>query len=281
MSLQVNHLKTVQDDPKAQMHRIFGANPVVSTDKLERTPSSDILIKPNQNKTNKILSTLGVIASIGIGLVTAGVVFKRWNPKPIKQLAENIQFVKADKIEDAIKFAQENLGVKLDVNGQLKTANWINESLVNLSNKAKGKVLLPKSIKICKLPKGLAGRYKPFSRTVKLSENSFGTYFERDFEKVQKMGNLQDRLETLYHEIGHGVHLTKSNIFNAIFGTPKFNKTINPYKDELIDFLGQGRIDPKHYISSEGETFSQLFALKMTGQPFSNNVEKVCQSLGL
>ena len=264
-------IKTMQNALKTTAK----SNKTNCNNNLEKTPIKDEFKKTGISATKKIAGSI-----LGFGVITAGVLlFKRLNPTPVKQLAEHIQFVRADKIEDAIKFAQENLGVKLDIKGQLKTANWINESLVNLVNKTKGKVLLPKTIKICKLSKHLAGRYSPFSRTVKLSEQSFGTFFERDFEKVKKMGYLQDRLITLYQEIGHGVHLTKSNIFNAIFRTPKFNKIINQYKNELETFLGSHTIDSKHFISSEGETFSQLFAFKMAGVTFPSNIEKIWKSL--
>ena len=52
-------------------------------------------------------------------------------------------------------------------------------------------------------------------------------------------------------------------------------------KNELIECIGQGRTNPRHFIRSEGEVFSQLFALKMTGHTFPNNIEKICKSLGM
>ena len=214
--------------------------------------------------------------ALGLGAIAAGIIlFKKWNPKPVKELAQHIDFVKADNIESAIKFAQENFGVKLRVNGQLKTANWINESLVNLSNKTKGKVLLPKEIKICKLSDNLHGKYNPFTRTVKLAENYFGKAFERDFEKVKDMGLLSERLITLYHEIGHGIHLTTSNILNEVFGTSRYKKIISGCRDDLAQYLGG-----KYFTRCEGEAYAQIFAKKMAEGKLPDSVEKVWQKIG-
>jgi len=127
MFLQVNNLNMLQNNSKNQPNIILGSNSVVTTHKLEKTPSPYSLIKSTQNETKETLLTLGAIASIG--LVTAGVLFKRLNPKSVKQLTGNIQSIKTN-----------------------------NESLVNLSNKANGKVLLPKSIEVCKLPKKIVAR---------------------------------------------------------------------------------------------------------------------------
>ena len=69
VSLQVNSLNTVQTYSKPQVNTAFKANPVVTTNTLERTPTTDILIKPTKNKSKKTLFILG-----GITLATvAGV----------------------------------------------------------------------------------------------------------------------------------------------------------------------------------------------------------------
>ena len=228
--------------------------------------------EPKSNISAKKIARI----AFGLSMLAAGIIlFKKWNPKPVKELAQHIDFVKADNVESAIKFAQENFGVKLRVNGQLKTANWINESLVNLSNKTKGKVLLPKEIKICKLPAKIQGKYNPFTRTVKLGENCFGNAFERDFEKVKDLGLLSERLVTLYHEIGHGIHLTTSNIINEVFGTSGYKKIISGCRDDLTQYLGG-----KYFTRCEGEAYAQIFGKKMAEGKLPDFVEKVWQKIG-
>ena len=71
MSLQVNGLNIVQNNPKPQMNSTFKANPIATTNTLERTPTTDTLIKPTQNKTKKTLLILGGIALAGVGLFFA------------------------------------------------------------------------------------------------------------------------------------------------------------------------------------------------------------------
>ena len=71
MSLQVNGLNIVQNNLKPQMNTTFKANPVVTTNTLERTPTTDTLVKPTQNKTKKTLLTLGAIALAGVGIFAA------------------------------------------------------------------------------------------------------------------------------------------------------------------------------------------------------------------
>ena len=55
MSLQVNGLNTVQTYSKPQMNTTFKANPIATANTLERTPTTDILVKPTKNKSKKTL----------------------------------------------------------------------------------------------------------------------------------------------------------------------------------------------------------------------------------
>ena len=71
MSLYINGLNTIQNNPKPQMSTTFKANPVVTTNSLERTPTIDTLVKPTQNKTKKTLLTLGALALTGVGIFVA------------------------------------------------------------------------------------------------------------------------------------------------------------------------------------------------------------------
>ena len=71
MSLQVNGLNTVQTYSKPQMNTVFKANPGVATSTLERTPTTDTLVKPTQNKTKKTLLTIGTVVLAGVGIFTA------------------------------------------------------------------------------------------------------------------------------------------------------------------------------------------------------------------
>ena len=90
MSLQVNSLNTVQSYSKPQVNTAFKANPVATTNTLERTPTTDTLVKPTQNKTKKTLLTLGAIATGGIGIAYA---IKKAQVKNIKNVQKSFQKV--------------------------------------------------------------------------------------------------------------------------------------------------------------------------------------------
>ena len=53
------------------MYTTFKANPIATINTLERTPTTDTLVKPTQNKTKKTLLTLGAIVLAGIGIFAA------------------------------------------------------------------------------------------------------------------------------------------------------------------------------------------------------------------
>lgn len=71
MTLTIDSLNTVQNNFKPIGNTSFKANPVATTNTLERTPTTDTLIKPTQNKTKKTLLTLGGVVLTGIGLFCA------------------------------------------------------------------------------------------------------------------------------------------------------------------------------------------------------------------
>ena len=67
--------------------------------------------------------------------------------KPNLQLEENIEFKKAETLEEAKAFAKEKLGIKNFKIKDLDYANWVNEGLTNVSNRFKGEVYFPHTIK--------------------------------------------------------------------------------------------------------------------------------------
>ena len=71
MSLEINNLNNIQSNPNPQMNTTFKANPVETTNTLERIPTNDTLIKPTQNKTKKTLLTLGGLVLAGVGIFAA------------------------------------------------------------------------------------------------------------------------------------------------------------------------------------------------------------------
>lgn len=83
------------------------------------------------------------------GAATIAVLIAKGRFSEAKKLAEHIDFKKAETIEEAITFGKKNLGIKKYIGFQssdVELLNWINEGLVNVSNKMKGKAKMPKGV---------------------------------------------------------------------------------------------------------------------------------------
>ena len=91
---------------------------------------------------------LGISCTLGT-LATIALLIKKNKYSEAKQLAEHITFEKAKTLEDAIKFGKEHLGIQAYTGFEakdLEVINWVNEGLVNTSNKLKGKIRVPKYV---------------------------------------------------------------------------------------------------------------------------------------
>ena len=111
----------------------------------------DEFIKRDKNDEKKKLSSAAKwgIAGGAAAIATIAFLVAKGRVSEAKKLAEHIEFKKAENIEDAIKFGKEHLGIK-HYRGfkadDLDAVNWINEGLVNTSNKFKGVLRMPKNI---------------------------------------------------------------------------------------------------------------------------------------
>ena len=150
-----------------------------------------------------LLSKLTDIADIDVSEIvdfvknTAIISFFAVTESP-KQLEENIEFKKAETIEEARAFAQEKLGIKKFKINDLEYANWVNEGLTNISNRFKGNVYFPRKIAYYpfkQLP-GLAC-YWPMIDSILINKN-------RIEERVSRLEDLLQ--ENSYEE------LTKYNL---------------------------------------------------------------------
>lgn len=112
----------------------------------------DEFVKQGEEEKKKKLST-GAKVGIGAGfLATAGLIaflVMKGKVSEAKQLAEHIEFKPAQTLEEAIKFGKEHLGIKSYEDfgaNDLDAINWLNEGFVNVSNRMKGKLRMPKQI---------------------------------------------------------------------------------------------------------------------------------------
>ena len=132
------------------------------SEKVKDFPNDSVEISTKQktrSKKTKWGIFLGVLGAIG----TAALLILRGKFSKAIQLAEHIEFTKANSIEEAIEFGRQHLGIKKYKNftdKDLDTLNWINEGLTKINNKFKGKTKIPKTIEYIEAEKGIMARVR-------------------------------------------------------------------------------------------------------------------------
>lgn len=142
--LNVNSVSVVNNtlNPNLNNQKVtFGnrqsmSKPIVDTVEIQGKTNT------SKKKKTAIGIALALVAGVGIYCLTKGKI-------KTKALAEHIDFREAKTIEEAIEFGKTHLGIK-NYKGfkseDLEVINWINEGIVNTSNKLKGKVKVPRKV---------------------------------------------------------------------------------------------------------------------------------------
>ena len=161
------------------------STPTGSTTNSTLTATTPPEQKPDEfvNSNKKPNSNKNLLLGIGAGLAAAGsigaVIYLIMHGKVGKatQLAEHIDFKPAQTIEEAIQFGKDNLKIKKYkgfTENDLEVLNFINEGFTNVSNKLKGTIRLPKTIKYKDLKDSTLAQVGPFSKSFELNKNIFG-----------------------------------------------------------------------------------------------------------
>lgn len=161
------------------------STPTGSTTNSTLTATTPPEQKPDEfvNSNKKPNSNKNLLLGIGAGLAAAGsigtVIYLIMHGKVGKatQLAEHIDFKPAQTIEEAIQFGKDNLKIKKYkgfTENDLEVLNFINEGLTNVSNKLKGTIRLPKTIKYKDIKDSTLAQVGPFSKSFELNKNIFG-----------------------------------------------------------------------------------------------------------
>ena len=143
-----NNVKFAGIQPNSGVTSPVGGHSVAS---IPSQKPDEFVKQGREEKENKKLSTN---AKIGIGagiLTTAGLIaatiFTKGKTLKPANFAEHIDFKPAKTMEEAAEFAKKHLGVeKFDFGNDVEMANWVNEGLVKLNNRFKGKAQMPKNI---------------------------------------------------------------------------------------------------------------------------------------
>lgn len=137
-------------------------------------PVADVVQIQGKTKTGKSKGkkfALGAVIAVTAGL---GIYYLTKGRFKTKALAEHIDFKEAKTVEEAIEFGKKHLGVKKYKGFEskdLETINWINEGLVNTSNKLKGKVKVPRKISYENIEGNTAASVSLFSNSLKINRN--------------------------------------------------------------------------------------------------------------
>lgn len=227
--MQVNYQNNVQKYPLPQMNATFKANPVATTNMLERTPTSDTIVNSTENKvktktktkTKKILLTIGAIATAGIGIAYA---IKKAQVKDVKNLHKTLKegFLNESLTE------KEALAIKKRYQEIFKIKDR-NECAKAIFEETKKNFGLEKSNITLKLEKlnGAFGGYCPKEHQILVTPD------------CHKM-NL---LETLCHEFRHAKQMQLASNIDPNFAKSKMDKNIlisemEKIADKYIDNCG-------------------------------------------
>ena len=138
------------------------------------------------------------IGAAAVGAITIGVLLAKGKFSQAKQLAENINFKKAETVEEAIKFGKENLGIK-NYSGfettDLDVLNWVNEGLVNVSNKLKGKDKLPKNVLYESYDRDLIASVTPDKMNLFVNKKTFDNLDEFIKIKIDNLNNTGAKIK--------------------------------------------------------------------------------------
>lgn len=150
LNFGTNSSKVVNNSLNLQAQGNLSQSPV-SQNKLQDI-QRDELDKKLNNKSNRKLTSnqekcLIAVTSTIYAIAYCQLFLKRKVFKPAN-FAEHIDFVKANTMKEAVAFARKHLGIKkFNLEDDLELANWVNEGLVNINNRFKGKANMPKTIK--------------------------------------------------------------------------------------------------------------------------------------
>lgn len=191
--------------------------------------------KDELSTSTKWVLGLGATALVGIGARFGYQnLVKNIYKKNIKlsNLPENIIFKKANSKEDALKFTKETLKIdKIDDCFSLEELNYINKALVNVSNRHKGKCVMPAGI--IEMDKDVVDMAKGTIAGINYSVQS------KDFANLAinrsyfKPENLDTKLKEYYYK-NNQPRIKPNTIYkynNEIYGKPgsELSKLLEKY----------------------------------------------------
>lgn len=112
-------------------------------------PQNDVFVNSDKKSEKSQQQKYTGFGVTSLALATLAFFILKGKSSAVKQIAEHIDFKPAKTVEDAIAFGQKKLGIQSYVDFEkkdLEALNWANEGFVNVANKFKGKLRMPKFI---------------------------------------------------------------------------------------------------------------------------------------
>ena len=225
----------------------------------------DEFVKQENNEKKKGLSNkvkLGIAGGVlSLGGIIASVFFLKGKTLNHANFAEHIDFKPAQTMEEAIEFAKKHLGIEnFNLGDDLEMANWVNEGLVKLSNRFKGKAQMPKNVILdekffAKNPDATAYHYAA-NETIAINKN----YFDGLYEKLNKFIEAGTIAE---EKIRNGGALTSMDLVFSVLGKevkmPEANHFVIKNPTRWLDAKLQTSLAVKvHKYKQNPEQFSRF-----------------------
>lgn len=192
---------------------------------------------------NEMLSFSGsVLLAAGCLLDAVGLFLK--NSERLK-LQKHIDFFKAQNVEQAANFAEQNFKIKFFDVKDLDTANWINNGLTELSNKFQGETYMPSNISFNKFKKKRLNitdaLYHPRKDMICFNQNSYA--------------DIDNRLKFLMN----GLDSKFKELFQALPGREdNFSDIIQRYIEKPDTFTNPQKLAMYYAIGNKTEVGLQI-----------------------
>ena len=234
MSLAVNNQTIIKNNQKPQMNTTFKANPIVTTNTLERTTATDTLVKPAENKTKKTLLTLSAIILAGVGIFAAVKAGKaHQQKKAIQEIEKKFADLQGDipKVQKTFKevFLREDLTEK----EAIEMLNRYKEvEKIGITGKKEDYIeaLFKETKKNHNLGEGLLMEWCPYSSKTRIADNMSLT----DTIIFNSNASIEDLRTAVFHELRHA----KQDYIVINYDVEKFFKAWKvKNKEHIIPYL--------------------------------------------
>lgn len=215
------------------------------------------------------------------GIVAAAILSKGKTLKPAN-FAEHIDFKPAQTMEEAVEFAKKNFGIQnFNLENDLEMANWVNQGLVNINNRFKGKANMPKNVIFDE---------KYFTRkpnaAAYCSGNGRTIAFNKEYFSDKLITKVKHNLELIFPEYNPEKHEFKNLVVHGEDTTIKnklaehyFKLLENPDKYTRFDAMNAGMLFDDYVASIKFSEKNPTHWIKKCAE--NEKVKKLLENNGI